>query len=170
MIEDNSKLTKNQPPVVINSISLIGKDGELTEIPLTGETISYYESDDTDFENPLSKGELDDEGHFICTFDKMYSAVFLKIATDSICLKDYESVIIDVDYVSEYKMNFIPKGEYVNANVWDRDRNDKILYNYSFAYDEWYNIGMYALQETRKEVEVLKEEVEQLKTLIKKEV
>ena len=42
MIEDNSKLTKNQPPVVINSISLIDKDGEFLDIPLTGETIEKF--------------------------------------------------------------------------------------------------------------------------------
>ena len=163
MIEDNSKLTKNQPPVVINSISLIDKAGEFLDIPLTGDTIGFYEWNDFEFEYPMSEGVLDDEGHLVCHFNKMYGAVLLKISEDSIQLKDYETIIVDVDYVSEYKLCFLPRGDYVNANVWDRERNDKILYNYSFAYDEWYNMGMYALKKTREEVAQLRAEIEELK-------
>lgn len=164
MIEDNAKVMKEhyQPPVKINSIHLIDKEGNLTPLPLNLGGLSYYEQDDQDFSNPLSEGIYDaEEDSVTITFDKMYGAYLLKICEQGIRLKDYESVIIDADFIGEYKMYFLPVCEMVNANVWDRKRNPKLIYDYAVDYEQLYLTAMYVLQETRKEFNQYKNDTEQ---------
>lgn len=163
LIEDNAKVSKEhyQPPVKINSIHLIDKEGNLTQLPLNLGGLSYYEQDDKDFSNPLSEGIYDaDEDSITITFDKMYGAYLLKISELGIRLKDYETVIIDVDFIGEYKMYFLPACEMVNANVWDRKRNPKLIYDYAVDYEQLYLTAMYVLQETRKEFMQYKSDTE----------
>lgn len=164
MIEDNAKVMKEhcQPPVKINSIHLVDKEGNLTQLPLNLGGLSYYEHDDKDFSNPLSEGIYDaEEDSITITFDKMYGAYLLKISEQGIRLKDYESVIIDVDFIGEYKMYFLPACEMVNANVWDRKRNPKLIYDYAVDYEQLYLTAMYVLQQTRKEFNQYKNDTEQ---------
>lgn len=164
LIEDNAKVMKEhcQPPVKINSIHLVDKEGNLTQLPLNLGGLSYYEQDDQDFSNPLSEGIYDaEEDSITITFDKMYGAYLLKVSEQGIRLKDYESVIIDVDFIGEYKMYFLPKCEMVNANVWDRKRNPKLIYDYAVDYEQLYLAAMYVLQETRKEFKQYKSDTEQ---------
>lgn len=164
MIEDNAKVMKEhcQPPVKINSIHLVDKEGNLTQLPLNLGGLSYYEQDDKDFSNPLSEGIYDaEEDSVTITFDKMYGAYLLKISEQGIRLKDYESVIIDADFIGEYKMYFLPACEMVNANVWDRKRNPKLIYDYAVDYEQLYLTAMYVLQETRKEFKQYKSDTEQ---------
>ncbi|MCI8363780.1 MAG: hypothetical protein HFG34_02365 [Eubacterium sp.] len=163
LIEDNAKVSKEhyQPPVKINSIHLIDKEGNLTQLPLNLGGLSYYEQDDKDFSNPLSEGVYDaDEDSITITFDKMYGTYLLKISELGIRLKDYETVIIDVDFIGEYKMYFLPACEMVNANVWDRKRNPKLIYDYAVDYEQLYLTAMYVLQETRKEFMQYKSDTE----------
>lgn len=158
MIEDNSKLTKDQPPITVNSISLVDFSGNITTLSFT-DFLRYYTVDDIDFENPLSDVVINEDGSATISFNRMYGCAWLKLS-ETIDISKYQSVIIDVDYIGEYTMVFIPDGEYQNANPYDRDRNDQILYNYSFRYDELFNLTAYTLQETRKEFHAYKEETQ----------
>ncbi|MBD5526837.1 MAG: hypothetical protein HDR02_00285, partial [Lachnospiraceae bacterium] len=159
MIEDNSKLTKEQPSVTINSMSLVDYEGNITPIRFT-DFLRYYTSDDTHFENPLSDVVIHEDGSATISFNRMYGCAWLKLS-EVIDISKYSSVIIDVDYIGEYTVVFIPDGEYQNANPYDRDRNDQILYNYSFRYDELFALTAYALQETRKEFDRYREQVDE---------
>ena len=164
MIEDNAKVMKEhcQPPVKINSIHLVDKEGNLTPLPLNLGGLSYYEQDDQEFSNPLSEGIYDaEEDSVTITFDKMYGAYLLKISEQGIRLKDYESVIIDADFIGEYKLYFLPACEMVNANVWDRKRNPKLIYDYAVDYEQLYLMAMYVLQKSRKEFSQYKSDTEQ---------
>lgn len=155
LIEDNSKVAKEhyQPPVKINSIYLVDKSGEMTKIPLNLGGCCFYESDDKDMQYPLSEGIYDEASDSVTiTFDKMYGGYVLKISESGICMKDYDSVLIDVDFIGEYKLYFLPVCDMVNANVWDRNRNPKLIYNYAVDYEQLYLVAMYALQETRKDL------------------
>lgn len=160
MIEDNSKLTKEQPPVTVRGIYFIDHDGNVQKIPLDGRTIPYYDADDKEFTDPLSESSYDkNEDTLTVNFKKMYGALFMEIPVMD--LDQYEKVVIDMDYVSEYKVYLLPAPEkeagYQNANVWDRARNDQILYDYTFNYNELFSLAAYALQETRREFKSYRE-------------
>ena len=83
-----------------------------------------------------------------------------------------KKIIIDADYVGEYKVYLIPKAvnEHVNANVWDRGRADDSILTYAVDYNELHNMCFYALQqitkEQEKEIAQLKESIEELKGMI----
>ena len=154
-VVDNSKLTKEQPPVYINSLILVDNDDNYTEVELSNDIIRYYEESDADMSNPLSDAFINDNGQIECHFNKIYSAVLLK-TSQSFDITNYKKIIIDIDYISEYKIFFIPECECNNANLWDRLRNDQLLYDYGFRYDEIFNLTTFALQETRKEFDSYK--------------
>lgn len=103
---------------------------------------------------------MHEDGSATISFNRMYGCTWLKLS-EVIDISKYSSVIIDVDYIGEYTVVFIPDGEYQNANPYDRDRNDQILYNYSFRYDELFALTAYALQETRKEFAGYKEQTDE---------
>ena len=152
MFEDNAKVERahKQPPIRVRSIHLVDKEGNLTALPLDLGGLPYYEQEDLDE-------------------DKMYGAYLLKISENGIRLKDYESVIFDVDFIGEYKIYFLPSCEMKNANVWDRKRNPKLIYDYSVDYEQLYLTAMYALQETRKDfVQYKKEMSEALENMEKR--
>lgn len=164
MFEDNSKLTKEQPSIYINSILLEDTDGNIVEVPLSDNVIKYYDIEDKNFENPLSNAYINENGQLVCEFSKMYGSVMMKL-DESIDITQYEKVIIDYDHISEFKIFFLPEPietDYYNANVWDRDHNDQILYDYSFAYGELNNLSHYVLQKTRKEFKKYKEDTTEL--------
>lgn len=152
MFEDISKVAADgkQPPLKVNSITLVTKDDEYIELELTENGISYYDHDnDTELTIPLSNATLNEDGSLFINFDKMWATYMLEVPT--FAFADYKTLILDVDYIGEYKCYLIPEGEYKNANVWDRGNNDKILYDYTLNYNEIYALSLYALQETRKE-------------------
>lgn len=173
MFEDISKVSADgkQPPLKINSITLVNNDDEYIKLELTENGVSYYDHDnDTELTIPLSNATLNDDGSLTINFNKMWASYMLKVPT--FVFADYKNIILDVDYIGEYKCYLIPEGEYKNANVWDRDNNDQILYDYSLNYNEIYTLCLYALQETRKEFLDYKEqtskEIAELKALIQK--
>lgn len=157
LFEDNSKLTNEQPPLYINSISLVDGNDNYTEIELTEDLIQYYEVDDSNLSNPLSSGFINDNGQLEIHFNKIYSSILMKM-NEVIDITNYKSIIFDIDFISEYKIIFIPDGIYQNSNVWDRRRNDQIIYNYMISYDEIFSLAAYTLQETRKEFKQFKED------------
>lgn len=170
MFEDNAKVERahKQPPIRVRSIHLVDKEGNLTALPLDLGGLPYYEQEDLDEENPLSSGTYEG-GLLTIKYDKMYGAYLLKISENGIRLKDYESVIFDVDFIGEYKIYFLPSCEMKNANVWDRKRNPKLIYDYSVDYEQLYLTAMYALQETRKDfVQYKKEMSEALENMEKR--
>lgn len=160
MFEDNAKVERahKQPPIRVRSIHLVDKEGNLTALPLDLGGLPYYEQEDLDEENPLSSGTYEG-GLLTIKYDKMYGAYLLKISENGIRLKDYESVIFDVDFIGEYKIYFLPSCDMKNANVWDRKRNPKLIYDYSVDYEQLYLTAMYALQETRKDFVRYKKEM-----------
>ena len=160
MVEDNSKLTKEQPPVTVNSTTFVKEDGTMDTLTFA-DFIRYYAVDDTGFENPLSDVEMSEDGSATVSFNKMYGCAWLKLS-ETVDITQYVSVMVDVDCIGEYNIMFIPDGVYQNANPYDRDRNDQILYNYMFRYDELFNLTAYALQETRKEFNAYKEQTNAL--------
>ena len=172
MFEDISKVQaeNGQPPLRIRGVYLVSKDGNLSQIPLSDRGVAYYEHDtDEGLEKPLSSAEECND-YVEIRFNKMWAAYMLEVPTFD--FDEYQTLILDIDYVGEYKCYLIPEGEYKNANVWDRDNNDQILYDYSLNYNEIYTLCLYALQETRKEFLEYKQqtskEIEELKAMIKK--
>lgn len=152
MFEDISKVASegNQPPLKVNSITLVDKNDEYIDLELTENGISYYDHDnDTELKVPLSDAHLNEDGSLTINYNKMWATYMIEVPT--FAFADYKTIIIDVDYIGEYKCYMIPEGDYKNANVWDRGNNDTILYDYSVNYNEIYALSLYALQETRKE-------------------
>ena len=186
MFQDISKVRKKgkQPPLTINSIHFVDKDGNYIPIKLSTEgAVSYYnpENEITE-ENAQSRGIINDDGSLTVSYDDMWCSYMIKIAEDDNCYNfyDYESIIADVDFIGEYKIYLIPKGNYQNCNfLYDRDRADEVVYDYTLNYQELTNMSLAVLQNTRKEYKEYKEEserriskleneVEELKTLISK--
>lgn len=172
MFEDISKVQTEgkQPPIRINGMYLVSNSGDIVELPLTESGIAYYDHDnDPELITPLSSAHTID-GSLEIRFNKMWGAYMIEVPTFN--FSEYQTLILDVDYIGEYKCYLIPEGSHKNANVWDRDNNDQILYDYSLNYNEIYTLCLYALQETRKEFLEYKEqtsrEIADLKALIQK--
>lgn len=176
LIQDISKVrTKGkQPPLTINSINFIDKEGNYVPIPLsTEDSVSYYTPDDKNFESPVSSATLNDNGSITISFNDMWASYMIKIADDENCFNfyDYESIIADIDFVGEYKIYLIPKGDYQNCNFWnDRDRADEVVYDYSFNYQELTNMSLAVLQETRKDYIKYKQETDAKITILEAEI
>lgn len=167
MIEDNSKLAEgnSRPPVTIKGIVLVDKDGNMKKLSMSyNECISYYEWDDNDLSNPKTSGVLNSDGSITVSFNKKYGTYMIKV--DNFNFFDYEKIILDVDYVGEYKVYLIPEAttKHVNANVWDRDRVDDIMLIYNVNYQELQIMCLFAAQQKIKqqesEISVLKSEIQ----------
>ena len=157
LIQDVSKVRSKgkQPPLTINAINLIDKEGNYVPIPLSTEGgISCYDPEDENFENPGSSAAVNDNGSITISFHDMWSSYMIQIADDDNCFNfyDYESIIADVDFIGEYKIYLIPKGNYQTCNFWnDRNRTDEVAYDYTFNYQELTNMSLAVLQQTRKD-------------------
>lgn len=157
LIQDVSKVRSKgkQPPLTINSINLIDKEGNYVPIPLSTEGgISCYDPEDENFENPGSSATVNDNGSITISFNDMWGSYMIKIADNDNCFNfyDYESIIADVDFIGEYKIYLIPKGNYQTCDFWnDRDRTDEVAYDYTFNYQELTNMSLAVLQQTRKD-------------------
>ena len=175
MIEDNSKLSEkyeDRPPVTIKGIILIDKEGNTKKLSIDfDKCISYYEWNDENLSDPKTSGTLNEDGSITVSFNKKYSTYMIKV--DDFNFFDYERIVLDVDYVGEYKVYLIPNAteEHVNANVYDRDRVDDIMLTYHVEYQELQILCLHALQQKSKkqasEIEELRKEIEELKGLIK---
>lgn len=171
MIEDNSKLVKDQPPVKINGIALVDKNDNVKKLNFySDKNVKHYEWNDEDFSNPLTDAVENEDGSITISFNEKYSKYLIKV--DDFNIFDYKKIIIDADYVGEYKVYLIPNAvkEHVNANVWDRGRADDSILTYGVDYNELHNMCFYALQqitkEQEKEIAQLKESIEELKGMI----
>lgn len=173
MIEDNSKLAEGngRPPVTIKGIVLVDKDGNTKNLSMDyNKCISYYEWNDNDFSNPKTSGTLNEDGSITVSFNKKYGTYMIKV--DNFNFFDYEKIILDVDYVGEYKVYLIPEAttKHVNSNVWDRGRVDDIMLIYNVNYQELQIMCLFAAQQIIKqqesEISVLKSEIQGIKELI----
>ncbi len=166
LIQDVSKVRKKgkQPPITINSISFIDKEGNYVPIPLsTDGAVSCFDPDDEIREIGGSSGIENDNGSITISFNDMWCSYMIKIADDDNCYNfyDYESIIADVDFIGEYKIYLIPKGNYQNCNFWnDRDHADEVVYDYSFNYQELTNMSLAVLQKTRSDYLEYKQQTE----------
>lgn len=175
MIEDNSKLSEkyeDRPPVTIKGIILIDKDGNTKKLSIDfDKCVSYYEWNDENLSNPKTSGTLNEDGSVTVSFNKKYSTYMIKV--DDFNFFDYERIVLDVDYVGEYKVYLIPNAteEHVNANVYDRDRVDDIMLTYHVDYQELQILCLHALKEKsrkqERELADLRKEIEELKGLVK---
>ena len=168
MFQDISKVRKEgkQPPLKVNSIHFIDKDGNYVSIPLTTEgAVGYYDVDkEIDPTNSHSQGVMNEDGSLTVSYNEIWSSYMIKIADDDNCFNffDYESIILDIDFIGEYKVYLIPKGNYQNCNfLYDRDRADKIVYDYTFNYTEFTNMSLAVLQKTRKDFKDYKTQTEE---------
>ena len=160
LINDNSKLTQNQPPLYINSISFVDFDNNIKEVDLSSVgIIPYYEPMhiDPDLSNPLTSAFINDDDQLEINFDMMYGAIMLKLFDETINIDNYKSILLDVDFIGEYIVTLLPDGNHVTANINDIERSDQILFDYSVNYNSIYTIGMHILQETRREFQEYKE-------------
>lgn len=173
MIEDNSKLAEgnSRPPVTIKGIVLIDKNGNKKKLTMDyNKCVSYYEWDDNDFSNPKTSGVLNSDESITVSFNKKYSTYMIKV--DNFNFFDYKKIILDVDYVGEYKVYLIPEAttKHVNANVWDRGRVDDIMLIYNVNYQELQIMCLFAAQQKNKqqdsEISVLKSEIQEIKELL----
>ncbi len=166
LIQDISKVRREgkQPPLTINSITLIDNEGNYVPVKLSTEgAVSCYDPDTPITQNGGSKGTVNPDGSLTVEFLDMWSSYMIKIADDDNCFNiyDYKSIIADIDFIGEYKIYLIPKGTYQNCNFWnDHIRTDKIVYDYSFNYQEMTNMSLAVLQDTRKEFKEYKERTE----------
>lgn len=157
LIQDISKVAAEgkQPPITINSLHFVDKQGNHVPIPLSTEGgISCYDPGDKDFKNPHSHAIANDDGSVTISFQGMWASYMIKIADDDNCFDfyDYESIIADIDFIGEYKIYLIPRGDYQTCDFWnDRDRTDETAYDYSFNYQELTNMSLAVLQQTRKD-------------------
>lgn len=183
LVQDISKVRSKdkQPPITINSITLVDKNGNYTPVPISVDGgVACYEPDDINFNAPGSNAELNENGSITISFNDMWASYMIKIADNDNCYNfyDYKSIILDVDFVGEYKIYLIPKGKYENCNFWnDRDRADQICYDYTFNYQELTTMSLAVLQQTRKDyinykkctdekISDLEKELDRLKTMI----
>ena len=162
MVVDNSKLTNEQPPLYINSICFIDKNDEIISVDLKNvSVIQFYDENDVDLTNPISSSTLNENGQLEIHFGTMYGSVFIKMFDKPINVDNYKSMLLDIDFIGEYRCFLLPDGNHVTANIKDRVNTDQILYNYSVNYNSIFVTGMHVLQETRKEYANYKKKTEQ---------
>ena len=162
MIEDNSKVQADNyhPPITINSINLVDKDGNYTQLEFELENdIPYYSEDDENMATPLTQVEFEDQTSFTITSDIMNGEHAVKLITP-FNINDYEKIIVDVDYIGEYKIYLLPEGSYKTTNfLYDIERvGEKIVYDYSVDYQELTNMSLMVLQQQSIEFDKFKED------------
>ena len=157
MIEDNSKLTKNQPDVWINNIFLRKHNGEMVELKFDeSDSKVYFELDDTEFKTPLSEVSYTENEGIKCSFNRMYGSVFIALDVP-FNMDEYEDICFDVDFISQYNIYLIPDGKYVSSNLWDVENQDDIIFEHNVKYDEIECLSAFALKKTREEFKAYKE-------------
>ena len=157
MIEDNSKLTKNQPDVWINNIFLRKRNGEMVELKFDeSDSKVYYELDDIEFKTPLSEVSYTENEGIKCSFNRMYGSVFIALDVP-FNMDDYEDICFDIDFISQYNIYLIPDGKYVSSNLWDVENQDDIIFEHNVKYDEIECLSAFALKKTREEFKAYKE-------------
>ena len=173
LFEDISKLNSDWPPIYINNIIITTLDGNSKVIDLTNNVIQSYIEYDEDFTNPLTESFINDNDQLEISFSNMNrqnGAVMLDMG-ETFNIDDIDNILIDIELIAECKVMLIPDGKYCNANIWDR-RNDQILYNYAFNYNELFSLSTYILQQTRKDYIEYKEntdkKINELETKVNK--
>lgn len=173
LFEDISKLNSDWPPIYINNIIITTLNGDSKVIDLTNNVIQSYTGNDEDFSNPLTESFINDNDQLEISFsnmDRQNGAVMLDMG-ETFNIDDIDNILIDIELIAECKVMLIPDGKYCNANVWDR-RNDQILYNYAFNYNELFSLSTYILQQTRKDYIEYKEnadkKINELETKVNK--
>ena len=155
MLEDNSKVQADNyhPPLTVNSINLIDKDGNYTELEFeTIGDVAYYDENEESLETPLTRVTFDGNTSFTMESDVMYGKHAIKLVTP-FDIFDYESIMIDIDYIGEYKLYLLPDAEYKTTNfLYDIERtNAEVAYDYAVDYNELICMSLMVLQQTRKD-------------------
>lgn len=157
MIEDNSKVAAENyhAPIKINSVILIDKEGNPTKLELNiNDTVAYYDENDIEMSNPLSSAIENEDGSITIEYKSMYSKHMIGIKTP-FNIHDYESIILDIDYIGEYKFYLLPKETYNTTNfLYDIERvGNTLVYDYSVDYTELIMMCLSALQSSKKKYE-----------------
>lgn len=169
MIADNSTLSDDNadiPDVKINGIKVLDKDGNYKDIELLdSDDVPYRSLTNNDVCSSMTKN---DDGSITVHFDNCndgQNKKHLIKLSEVFNATEYEQIIIDIDYIGEYKFYLFPDDEYNTANTSDLE-ND-ILYDYSLNYNEIIMMSLSVLQNSKKEnekkIKDLEEEVASLK-------
>ena len=155
MLEDNSKVQADNyhPPLTVNSINLIDKDGNYTELEFeTIGDVAYYDENEESLKTPLTRITFDGNTSFTMESDVMYGKHAIKLVTP-FDIFDYESIMVDIDYIGEYKLYLLPDAEYKTTNfLYDIERtNAEVVYDYAVDYNELICMSLMVLQQTRKD-------------------
>ena len=155
MLEDNSKVQADNyhPPLTVNSINLIDKYGNYTELEFeTIGDVAYYDENEELLKTPLTRITFDGNTSFTMESDVMYGKHAIKLVTP-FDIFNYESIMIDIDYIGEYKLYLLPDAEYKTTNfLYDIERtNAEVVYDYAVDYNELICMSLMVLQQTRKD-------------------
>lgn len=169
MIADNSTLSDDNadiPDIKINGIKVLDKYGNYKDIELLDSgDVPYRSLTNNDVCSSMTKN---DDGSITVHFDNCndgQNKKHLIKLSEVFNATEYEQIIIDIDYIGEYKFYLFPDDEYNTANTSDLE-ND-ILYDYSLNYNEIIMMSLSVLQNSKKEnekkIKDLEEEVASLK-------
>ena len=154
MIEDNSKLSEhadNVPDIKINSVHIIDRDDNYKKLDMLEDGGIPYYNDTGEAMTSITKN---DDGsmtvHFANGNAGQNKKHIIKLSEIFDCTQ-YEKIIIDVDYIGEYKFYLMPETVYstANTNKVEEIGND-IIYNYSLDYNEIIMMSLAVLQNSKK--------------------
>ena len=142
----------------INSIYLIDKNGESTEIKLSLENdVAWYAQDDEDFSIPLSNINDNEDKSITVNFldnEEDFNLRHIIKFESNFNINDYEEIVLNIDYLGEYKFYLLPEENYETANIFDVERvGNKLIWDYTLDYTELTMMSLSVLQETKKKHE-----------------
>lgn len=171
MVEDNSKMSElhdDVPDIVVNGIKLVDKEGNYTNLEFdVSNSVPYYGSSGkacTDAEQNPDTGAV--TIHFANGGSGQNKTYLLKLK-DIYDLDMYEKILIDVDYIGEYKLYLMPEAHYTTANVYAYETiGNELIYNYTVDYREYTMLALAALQNYKKKsADMIESLAERIKVL-----
>ena len=174
MVEDNSNVFENGmniPDIKINGIYIVDSNDNYKKLDMLDEgDIPYY----NDSGENMSSITKNDDGsmvvHFINDGSKRNKKHIIKLSEVFDCTQ-YEKIVIDVDYIGEYKFYLMPDATYTTANT-DKieEMGNDVIYDYGLDYNEIIMMSLAVLQNSKKiyeqQIKDLTTEVTSLKNSI----
>lgn len=175
LIEDNSKVAARdkRPPIIINGVYLEDKDGNIRklqfdftkQVPYRHELWQDINSQGIRYAaEPMTSVEELDGGGFKFIPNNPFEwddsramnlchAIHLQDGFD--IFDDYTNIILDVDYIGEYKAYLLPEGNYNTTNFLRDIENvgNTEIYDYTVEYNELTIMSLCAIQQKCKKYE-----------------
>ncbi len=173
MVEDNSNVFENGmniPDIKINGIYIVDSNDNYKKLDMLDEgDIPYY----NDSGESMSSITKNDDGSMVVHFindGKRNKKHIIKLSEVFDCTQ-YEKIVIDVDYIGEYKFYLMPDTTYTTANT-DKieEMGNDVIYDYGLDYNEIIMMSLAVLQNSKKiyeqQIKDLTTEVTSLKNSI----